>query len=274
VPHAWLCSANEQQQQPGELWLQPAQLHSVLFAEQHELVSNKRCGFPGCQQAFDLRHWRATLQRHYCGRCQQAFCAQHTAYSPHGASGACGVQSRCLCLQCFGEYTPEYQAFLASRNTLTSKRSRSGPPLSASAAAAGAAGAAGAGPPGVRVAAASAAGDSRASSWSGGGGSSSSSGGGGGGSARSWRPRSALLLGRRASAGTGAAPLSPLSSQQGDAAARGAADDSDAAAALQRTPSARNTQLLWGRGLTKALGVVRFKHAGSHAHAADEPAAE
>eukprot|EP00879_Flechtneria_rotunda_P009631 GHRR01010078.1.p1 GENE.GHRR01010078.1~~GHRR01010078.1.p1 ORF type:complete len:936 (+),score=396.96 GHRR01010078.1:623-3430(+) len=90
-------------------------------------TGKKWCTFPGCQQRFDLRHLRALLQRHYCGRCQQAFCINHTAYSPHGASGSCGAESQCVCAGCFYEFTPEYRIFLSSRNTLVSRRSRSGP---------------------------------------------------------------------------------------------------------------------------------------------------
>lgn len=87
-------------------------------------VSDHSCR---CEQQFDLRHFRALRQRHYCGRCQQAFCLQHTAYSTHGASGSCGAESRCVCVDCFQDLTPEYRMFLTTRNTLNSRRSSSGP---------------------------------------------------------------------------------------------------------------------------------------------------
>lgn len=231
------------------------------------------------------------MQRHYCGRCQQAFCLQHTVYSPHGASGTCGVQSRCLCIDCFYEYTPEYQAFLASRNTLTGKRSRSGPP--------GAAGIAG--------------------SSNGPGSSSSSMTTGGSRSASGMLSRlvpqslngsqrqlaAAAAAGASSSAGCagiGGVPVAPAPAPAGralstcqTAAGAAAVPDADASGlaggpaepAQRRTPAAEhpeealsvkrqqplvagstkpsagsNSRMLWGRGLTKALGVVRFKHAG------------
>eukprot|EP00775_Hariotina_reticulata_P002874 gene2874-3165_t len=80
-----------------------------------------------CTQLFDLRHLKALMGRHYCGRCQQAFCIQHTAYSPHGSTGSCGAESRCVCITCFYDFTPEYRMFLSSRNTLISRRTSSGP---------------------------------------------------------------------------------------------------------------------------------------------------
>ncbi|KAF6258431.1 hypothetical protein COO60DRAFT_1120138 [Scenedesmus sp. NREL 46B-D3] len=127
--------------------------------EQRSLLSNglpnkKRCAFPGCTQQFDLRHLRALKQRHYCGRCQQAYCLAHTAYSPHGPSGACGAESRCVCCSCFFDFTPEYRMFLASRNTIQpgggSRRSQSGPPQQGTGSGSGSAGGASGGGSGSR----------------------------------------------------------------------------------------------------------------------------
>lgn len=42
----------------------------------------------------------------------------HTAYSPHGPSGGCGAESRCVCVDCFGDFTQQHRALLTSRNTL------------------------------------------------------------------------------------------------------------------------------------------------------------
>jgi hypothetical protein len=79
----------------------------------------KQCAHPGCEQRFDsLRNLGAKRQRHNCGRCLRTVCLAHTAYSTHGASGPCGVQSRCVCVTCFAQFTPEYQMLLAARNTL------------------------------------------------------------------------------------------------------------------------------------------------------------
>jgi hypothetical protein len=81
--------------------------------------SKKQCAHPGCEQRFDsLRNLGAKRQRHNCGRCLRTVCLAHTAYSTHGTSGPCGVQSRCVCVTCFAQFTPEYQMLLAARNTL------------------------------------------------------------------------------------------------------------------------------------------------------------
>eukprot|EP00877_Chromochloris_zofingiensis_P009766 jgi/Chrzof1/5042/Cz15g09180.t1 len=85
------------------------------------------CCVRRCEQRFDMRNLRALRTKHYCGRCQQVFCLQHTAYSSHGPGGSCGQESRCVCINCFYEFTPEYRALLMARNTLPSKRSISGP---------------------------------------------------------------------------------------------------------------------------------------------------
>ncbi len=45
-------------------------------------------------------------------------CLAHTAYSPHGATGSCGHESRCVCTVCFQQFNRSYQLFLMSRNTL------------------------------------------------------------------------------------------------------------------------------------------------------------
>lgn len=279
-----------------------------------------------CQQQFGLRQWKATLQRHYCGRCQQAFCLQHTAYSPHGTNGTCGVQSRCLCIDCFYEYTPEYQAFLASRNTLIgSKRSKSGPPAAAAAAAAAM---------GVGVEDGSAGRSGGSGLGGSGNGSSSSSsskagrvlsrllpatlvgsssGGGGGSSSSNSKPEpekqeqqeescvqqqqdSQLLFAAQQPTGTPAATdaspaqgmtLYHADTTQNDPEGAAAAADllqshqqPQTQLAKQRSlrpdavaPSAHacskgmHSRMLWGRALTKTLGVVRFKHAGD-VHAA------
>eukprot|EP00198_Chlamydomonas_reinhardtii_P006107 XP_001695443.1 predicted protein [Chlamydomonas reinhardtii] len=55
---------------------------------------DKVCALPGCGKKLDLLHYRDYARRHYCGRCQQTVCGAHTAYSPHGATGSCGHESR------------------------------------------------------------------------------------------------------------------------------------------------------------------------------------
>lgn len=78
----------------------------------------KACAFPRCGRPLDILHFRDYQRRHYCGRCQGIFCLEHTAYSPHGPTGSCGHESRCVCTNCIGSFNPEYRAFLAQRNTL------------------------------------------------------------------------------------------------------------------------------------------------------------
>lgn len=41
------------------------------------------------------------MQRHFCCVCQRVFCHHHTAYSPHGPFGSCGMESQCICDGCF-----------------------------------------------------------------------------------------------------------------------------------------------------------------------------
>jgi hypothetical protein len=82
-----------------------------------------------CNQRFDLRNLRALMQRHYCGRCQRAFCLPHTAFSTHGPRGQCGAESGCLCFACYREFTAAYRSALSARNTLADRqRTLSGPP--------------------------------------------------------------------------------------------------------------------------------------------------
>eukprot|EP00201_Polytomella_parva_P009687 CAMPEP_0175059830 /NCGR_PEP_ID=MMETSP0052_2-20121109/12651_1 /TAXON_ID=51329 ORGANISM="Polytomella parva, Strain SAG 63-3" /NCGR_SAMPLE_ID=MMETSP0052_2 /ASSEMBLY_ACC=CAM_ASM_000194 /LENGTH=907 /DNA_ID=CAMNT_0016325425 /DNA_START=242 /DNA_END=2965 /DNA_ORIENTATION=- len=76
------------------------------------------CGYPGCDKKLDMLHYKDYKQKHYCGRCQQMMCLEHTAYSPHGPTGGCGYESRCTCVLCFLRFSSDYQAFLMQRNTL------------------------------------------------------------------------------------------------------------------------------------------------------------
>jgi hypothetical protein len=218
---------------------------------------------------------------------------QHTAYSPHGHSGTCGVQSRCLCIDCFYEYTPEYQAFLASRNTLVGKRSKSSPP---------------GGPPAGFVEGEGRQGRSSSSSSSRPGVlsrlvpslTSSLS------SSRLQESSSSRSLGRRqqqhssgrdADADTEADGAAAAAAAEGGQQGREVQQDATGASELpqpeqQEQQHVRQGQLgaaaaaaqpavayskglksrmLWERGLTKALGVVRFKHAGE-GHAANQQA--
>ena len=57
----------------------------------------------------DLKH---ALQRHYCSICQNVFCHHHTAYSPHGKLGSCGMESKCVCESCFSQLSRSTQARL------------------------------------------------------------------------------------------------------------------------------------------------------------------
>lgn len=65
------------------------------------LKSRKACAQGGCEKKFDVKNMRERRQKHYCGRCQQVYCLEHTAYSAHGATGDCGQDSRCVCINCF-----------------------------------------------------------------------------------------------------------------------------------------------------------------------------
>lgn len=62
------------------------------------------------------------LGTHYCGVCQRYVCAAHTGASPHGASGDCGVESKCVCVGCLAEMDEGRRGEVLKRNRLSSKR--------------------------------------------------------------------------------------------------------------------------------------------------------
>ena len=59
-----------------------------------------------CDEIYDsilccrLSNVKHAMQRHFCSVCQRVFCHQHTAYSPHGPLGSCGMESQCICEDC------------------------------------------------------------------------------------------------------------------------------------------------------------------------------
>ena len=66
------------------------------------------------------------MQRHYCGLCQRHFCLAHTRISPHGPTGSCGLESKCLCAACFEELTPAQQVQYQRINRLVSSTNGGG----------------------------------------------------------------------------------------------------------------------------------------------------
>lgn len=70
-----------------------------------EAKKKGRCCVSGCDKRWDKwigkSGFRMKHAHHYCGLCQRAYCAQHTATSPHGAKGRCDPESKCVCLACF-----------------------------------------------------------------------------------------------------------------------------------------------------------------------------
>ena len=68
-------------------------------------VDRTRCAHAGCHRRFhrlrykDVKH---ALQRHYCGVCQRVVCHVHTRFTPHGPFSSCGMESQCICEDCFG----------------------------------------------------------------------------------------------------------------------------------------------------------------------------
>jgi len=67
-------------------------------------VDRTRCGVAGCHRRFhrlrykDVKH---ALQRHYCAVCQRVVCHAHTRYAAHGPFSSCGMESQCICEDCF-----------------------------------------------------------------------------------------------------------------------------------------------------------------------------
>eukprot|EP00850_Spirogloea_muscicola_P016450 SM000133S26816 [mRNA] locus=s133:275486:280643:- [translate_table: standard] len=84
--------------------------------------SRHRCNFEGCKLRFDRWHnisdWRAKLSKHYCRECQGVYCVTHTRYSPHGAHGQCGLDSKCVCVNCHARLPTEVRIQLERTNKL------------------------------------------------------------------------------------------------------------------------------------------------------------
>ena len=67
-------------------------------------VSRHGCAFPGCDKSLHpLFNPRSAMTSHYCSICQNMYCQRHTAYSPHGRLGSCGMESKCICQLCYDE---------------------------------------------------------------------------------------------------------------------------------------------------------------------------
>lgn len=82
-------------------------------AEQLALLIRQgvHCAHPGCHRRFDrLRDMRRKMESHYCSQCQHVVCLHHTRVSPHGPRGGCGLDSKCVCCDCFAELAPAQQA--------------------------------------------------------------------------------------------------------------------------------------------------------------------
>mmetsp|Transcript_3012 Transcript_3012/g.7509 ORF Transcript_3012/g.7509 Transcript_3012/m.7509 type:complete len:777 (+) Transcript_3012:120-2450(+) len=85
-----------------------------------------RCSHPGCTRSWDKWHSLKDLMRmahsHYCGSCQRSFCGHHTRISPHGPTGSCGMDSACLCMQCYSRLPRDAQMAALARNKLPAKQ--------------------------------------------------------------------------------------------------------------------------------------------------------
>ncbi|CAL5222738.1 g5145 [Coccomyxa viridis] len=91
-------------------------------------VDRWQCGQAGCHRRFgrySLRDMRHAMQRHFCCVCQRVFCHHHTAYSPHGPFGSCGMESQCICDGCFATLPRATQERLKKTNKLVKKPSKS-----------------------------------------------------------------------------------------------------------------------------------------------------
>ena len=55
-----------------------------------------------------------SFTRHYCSICQNVYCQKHTHYSPHGNLGSCGMESKCICQNCFKVLPKASQVGLAT----------------------------------------------------------------------------------------------------------------------------------------------------------------
>lgn len=74
------------------------------------------CAFDECTAKTLLPVLRIKARgTHYCGVCQRYYCAVHTAVSAHGASGDCGVESKCVCIGCLDEMDSARRAEVMKR---------------------------------------------------------------------------------------------------------------------------------------------------------------
>ena len=72
-----------------------------------------RCHAEGCRTRFDrwytVQGLRERMRKHYCRDCQGVYCERHTRISPHSARSQCGLDSQCLCFNCFARLPAELQ---------------------------------------------------------------------------------------------------------------------------------------------------------------------
>ena len=87
-----------------------------------EAKKKGRCCVSGCPKRWDKwissSGFRMKHAHHFCGLCQRAYCALHTATSPHGPKGRCDPESKCVCLVCFNLLDGGTMGDLAESSTL------------------------------------------------------------------------------------------------------------------------------------------------------------
>ncbi|KAI3428021.1 hypothetical protein D9Q98_006407 [Chlorella vulgaris] len=124
-----MCEASAEQQQRYQEQSVLQQLQPKPTAQrqlQQAILRGAHCAHPGCHRRFDrLRDLRRKLESHYCGLCQRVYCLQHTCISPHGTRGGCGLESQCICFDCFAELAPLQQAACERANRLPRQPSSS-----------------------------------------------------------------------------------------------------------------------------------------------------
>ncbi|CAL8461872.1 g1403 [Coccomyxa elongata] len=115
------------ERQSGGAGMQDAEDYGEDVPETPAGVDPWRCGHHGCHRQFrgyKLSNVKHAMQRHFCSVCQRVFCHHHTAYSPHGPLGSCGMESQCICENCFSVLPWSTQERLKKTNKLVKKAPR------------------------------------------------------------------------------------------------------------------------------------------------------
>ncbi|CAD7700966.1 unnamed protein product [Ostreobium quekettii] len=104
---------------------QPAADVAGDVKEHHPGLIRGQCAYEGCPRKWGgVRNLKNRLHRHYCGICNLTYCGEHTQISPHGNLGHCGMQSQCVCINCFKTLSKEQQESMEKINKLRKVSSR------------------------------------------------------------------------------------------------------------------------------------------------------